>query len=208
MNLPSVLELRYWAPIGRYPFNRNWGCFVILRLPNPAVGLASQDKVGMSSRIDDSAILNHQDSICPEDRRRSMGNHDQSSGLAKVFQSMEKGGRGWRVKGACDLVHNENSWLLQESASQGKAFLFSARKLCPERSQRFVETPWKPPKNQVELGEPGDLIQVAGSGQRISVEKIPPDRLVKQDRVLRYEADRRAKTAAAHFLGVTASDQD
>ena len=141
----------------------------------------------MSSRIDDSAVLHHQDSICPEDRRWSMGNYDQSSGPAKVFQSMEKGGRGWRIEGACDLVHNENSWLLQESASQRQAFLFSARKLCPEWSQRFVETPRKPPKNLVELGERGDLIQVAGSGQWISVEKISPDRFVKQDRVLRYQ---------------------
>src|ERR1700728_842789 len=137
-----------------------------------------------------------------------MGNYDQSSGPAKVFQSMEKGDRGRRIEGACDLVHNENSWLLQKSASQSQPLLFSARKLCPEWSQRFVETPWKPPKILVELGEPGDLIQFLGRGQWISVEKISPDRLVKQDRVLRYEADRRAKTAAAHFLGVTTSDQD
>src|ERR1700728_1780042 len=115
-----------------------------------------------------------------------MGNYDQSSGPAKVFQSMEKGGRGWRIEGACDLVHNENSWLLQESASQRQPFRFSPRKLCPERSQRLVETPWKPPKNLVQLRERGNLIQFTGSGQWISVEKVSPDRFFKQDRILRY----------------------
>ena len=140
----------------------------------------------MSSRIDDGALLHHQDSICPEDCRWSMGNYDQSSGPAKVFQSMQKGGRGWRIEGACDLVHNENSWLLQKSASQSQPLLFSPRKLCPEWSQLFVETPWKPPKNLVELRERGNLIQVTRSGQGISIEKISSDRFVKQDRVLRY----------------------
>ena len=76
-----------------------------------------------------------------------MGNYDQRSGPAKVFQSMKKRGRGWRIEGACDLVHNENSWLLQKSASQRQPFLFPARKLCSEWSQRFVETLRKPPKN-------------------------------------------------------------
>src|SRR5579864_4459851 len=79
---------------------KNGGCFVIFGLPNPAVGPASQDKVGMSSRIDDGAVLHNQDSICPEDRRWSMGNYDQGSGPAKVFQSVKKGGRGWCIEGA------------------------------------------------------------------------------------------------------------
>ena len=208
MNLPSVLALRYWAPIGDVRSIENGGCFVILGLPNPAVGLASQDKVGMSSGIDDGAVLHHQDSICPEDRRWSMGNYDQSSGPAKVFQSMEKGGRGWPIERACDLVHNENSWLLQKSASQSQPLPFSPRELCPEWSQRFVETPRKPAKNLVELRERGNLIQVTGSGQWISVEKIAPDRFVKQDRVLRDQADHGAKTATADLLGVTTSDEN
>jgi hypothetical protein len=136
--------------------------------------------------INDDAALHHQDSICPEDRRWAMGNYDQSSGPAKVFESVEKGGRGGRIEGACDLVHNENSWLLQKSASQSQPLFFSARKLCPEWSQRFVEAPWKPPKNLVELRERGNLIQVTGSGQWISIEKVSPDRFVKQDGILRY----------------------
>ena len=101
----------------------------------------------MPSRIDDGPVLHNQDSICPEDRRWTMGNYNQRPRLAKVFQSVKKGGRGWRIEGACDLVHNENSWLLQKSTSQSQPFLFSTRKLCPEWPQRFVETLWKPPEN-------------------------------------------------------------
>jgi hypothetical protein len=100
------------------PSIENGCCFAILRLPNPAVALAPQDEVGVFSGIDDGAILDHEDSICPEDRRWAMGNYNQSSGPAKAFQAMEKGSGGWSIEGACDLIHNKNSWLLQKSASQ------------------------------------------------------------------------------------------
>src|ERR1700727_2837293 len=111
MNLPSVL-LGDLAPIGDVRSLKNSRCFVILTLPNPAVGLAPQDEIAVFPGINDGAVLHHQDSICPEDRRWAMGNYDQSAGPAKVFQPTEKASCGRSIERACDLVHNENSWLL------------------------------------------------------------------------------------------------
>jgi hypothetical protein len=76
-------------------------------------------------RIDNCTVLNHEDSICPEDRRWAMGNYDQSSGLAKVFQSMEKRSRGGSIERASDLVQAGNKapgdWWTSSSQAHARA---------------------------------------------------------------------------------------
>ena len=82
----------------------------------------------MLSGIDDRALVYYQNSIRPQDCRWAVRNHDQRPSLAKEFQSLKQSGGRRSIEGAGDLIDNQNSWLLQESARQRQSLLFSAGK--------------------------------------------------------------------------------
>jgi hypothetical protein len=56
---------------------------LVIGFPYPLVRFTAVDEFSMSSRSRDRAVLHHENSIRPQDRRRTMGDHDKGARLAK-----------------------------------------------------------------------------------------------------------------------------
>jgi hypothetical protein len=83
-----------------------------LKLPDFAVRFAPVDEIPMFSRINNRAVLHDEDAIGPQNSRRPMGDHDQSSRAAKFIKPLKQPRRSGSIEGTRDLVDNQNPWPL------------------------------------------------------------------------------------------------